>query len=183
MREARIMDIIGQQRGHFTVREPTVAFFRHASPGPEVHLVNGYGSIERVVFRAAGHPGAVLPRIAFEIPHTRSSMGPNFGSKTIGVGFVDPVASIIGFHVILVNVSLTDMGYERLPESRRPRLHWIGRGVPAVEITDDRNKFCIGGPHGKLDPALPITLRKVGAESFVGALKGAFRKQIPIEFA
>jgi hypothetical protein len=110
-------------------------------------------------------------------------MRPNFGCKTIGVGFVDPIALIIGFHVILVNISLIDMGYERLPESRKPRFHGIGRRAPAIEIPDDRNKLCIGSPHGKLDPALPIPLRKVGAESFVGALKGAFRKQIPIEFA
>src|SRR5215831_19685698 len=132
------MDVIGQRRSHLTVSEPTVALFRHASPGPEVHLINGNGSIERVVFRAAGHPRTVLPGIGFEVPHTRSGVRPNFSGKTIGVSFVDRILIGMGFQVILVHVSLTGPGYEGLPDSSRTRLHWIGRNAPTIEITDNR---------------------------------------------
>src|SRR5215472_17362804 len=162
------MDIVGKQRSHFTISEPAVAFFANSFPGPEMHLINGNGRIKSVAFSTSRHPGIVLPDITFKVPHSGGGVRPDFCGKAIGVGLVDRIPSVGGLYVVLVGVALTHAGNEGFPDACQTRLHWIRGDVPAIEIADDRNKLGIRGPDGKLDSALPITLRKVGSKSFIG---------------
>jgi hypothetical protein len=110
-------------------------------------------------------------------------MRSNLRCKTVGISPVGPIPVILRFHVILVDVPLANAGYESLPDTCRAGLHLVGRYVPVIEITYDGDCFCIGSPNGKLNSALPITLGKVCAKFLICAVEGAFRKQIPIEFA
>src|SRR5215469_8041025 len=63
VRKPRIVNVIGEQRRHFPIRQPAITFLRHAPPRTKVHLVYGDWEIERVLPRSLGHPRAILPRI------------------------------------------------------------------------------------------------------------------------
>src|SRR5262245_50743321 len=124
-----------------------------------------------------------MPGVAFDVPHARSCLRPNLCGETKRIGFIDLIRSKIRFQVILVNVPLPGTGNERFPDSSRTRLHPVGRWVPVIEVADDRSALRIRGPYGKLNALPPVPLRKMCAKFLIGAVEGAFRKQVPVEFA
>jgi hypothetical protein len=70
--EARVVNVIREQRRKLAVRQPAVAALGHSRPRSYMHLIYGKRGIHSVAFHALGHPLAVVPSVAFKIPQARS---------------------------------------------------------------------------------------------------------------
>src|SRR5271155_1465867 len=123
-----------------------------------------------------------MPGIVLQIPHSRSSLRANLCGERVWIRFVDLIIAIARFDVVFVARSLTDIGYEALPNARRGWAHAVCLGIPTVELSDHRNQLRIRRPDGKVHAATPTSLRHVSSELLVGAVMSAFRKQVQVEF-
>ena len=68
----------------------------HPPPGSQVHFVNGDSRPVKVTALAPQHPIGIAPFVSVKIPHFRSRLGPDLGSKAIWVGFIRPVIAGTG---------------------------------------------------------------------------------------
>src|SRR5215469_10482298 len=133
-------------------------------------FVNGNWRVERIILRPARYPRSVAPCVASQIPHSRSCLRTDLNRESVRIGLVHLVRTELGFDVIFVNGALADIGNEAFPDPRAAWAQHVCRRIPAVEISNHRNKPYIGGPHGKMHAVMAIFLHKMGSELFVGTV-------------
>src|ERR1700751_113690 len=124
-----------------------------------------------------------MPGIVFKVPDARSCVRANFRGESIGIRLIHLVIAIARFDVIFVGGSLSDIGNEAFPNASGGGAHNRRVWVPLVEVADYCDTLGIRRPNGELHPALALFLGDMGAELFVGAVMGAFREQVEVEFA
>lgn len=73
---------------------------------------------------------------------------------------------------------MTDIRYEAFPDSRRVGKHNVGRRIPVVKVSDDRDQLRTRRQHGKMNAPPAISLSDVSAESFVGSDVSPLCKQV-----
>ena len=87
-------------------------------------------------------------------------------------------------NLIFVASAGLDTGDKNFPHAAlAAQAHRMASRIPGVEVADDADALCIGGPDGEGGPLDAIDLAQVGTESFEGAQMRAFREQPDIEFA
>jgi hypothetical protein len=82
----------------------------------------------------------VVPLVAIELRDLRRGLRTNLGGEAVGVGLVAEEAAVGADDAVLVERAGFHAGNERLPDAglASPRER-MGRRVPAVEVTDDRD--------------------------------------------
>ena len=104
-----------------------------------MHLVNGYRRVQRNAPATIPHPFLIAP-VVVEIPHNRSSVWRRLCMKRERIGFVDRVAVVTGYHVVLVRLAMPDMRDKTLPDSgRAARVKRMAPLIPTVEPAHYKN--------------------------------------------
>ena len=147
VREAHAAHVVGETRRELAVRQPAVAFLRHAHPRAKVHLVHGERRVAVVGRAAALHPAFVAPVVS-EVPHDRGLAGRRLGVRGERVGLVDAGARRLGVDVVLVDRAMAHGGDETLPDAGLlARVEAVGILVPAVEVADHAHGVRVRRPH------------------------------------
>src|SRR5215207_8429262 len=83
---------------------------------------------------------------------------------------------------ILVERPLLHAGHECLPDAGlgTPRER-MGRGIPAVEVADDRHACGVRCPDGEMHAGDAVHLTEMRAELLVGAVVRALREEVQVE--
>src|SRR5262245_35514610 len=71
VRETNLLHIFSKLHRQLSIREAAVPFFRHAAPGARMHLVNRYGTLDRVAPATRRHPRFIAKLIVRAV-HDRS---------------------------------------------------------------------------------------------------------------
>ena len=62
-------------------------------------------------------------------------------------------------------------------------MHWIGVTIPAIEITNHRDRQRMRRPDGEIDPRHSIDRARVRAHLLVDAIMLALPKEVQVEIA
>ena len=179
VREAELRDVVGQPAGDVAVGQPA-ACAGDAHPRAQVHLVDRDRGVVRIAGRTRGHPVAVAPGVARQIPDPRRGAGAQLGGERVRVGLLHGSADSRR-DLVLVERAAPDPRDERLPD---PRLgsqpHRVRRRVPRVEVADDGNVAGVGRPDGEVHAVGAVLSREVRAELVVAAVVGAAGEEMEV---
>ena len=150
VREAELRHVVPERVRQLAVVEEAVVLLRHAPPGARVQLIDRPGRAQCVGVCAAPQPLGVLPLIG-ELPHHRGGAGRQLGAERVRVGLVDREARLARGDVVLVERPRAHTGHDPFPDSRRvrSRAERMAMTVPAVEVTDDRDRGGVRRPDGE----------------------------------
>src|SRR5439155_3745052 len=156
VRENHLLQIGGQARGKFAVREGTISFFGYPPPRAQMQLVNRYGRFQPVFVGARRHPVLVVPDIV-QIPYDRAGQRWSFGIEGEGIGLVRLVSVIAGDDMIFVARARWDPFNEGLPNAGvSAKAQSMSAFAPAIEVAHYRHLFGVGGPHREMCPVRAI---------------------------
>src|SRR6266481_5268836 len=156
------------------VGQPAILFLGNAAPGAEVHFVDGDWRFEPVSLRALRNPCAVVPFVVIEAGDDRTGLGPELGTEGVGIRLERQDISIRADNFIFVDCAFVEFGEEEFPDAgRASRTRVMDAAVPTVEVTNDADTLCAGGPYGEVDAADAFESYDVGAEFFVGVVMAA----------
>ncbi len=179
--EARLLDVVGEERGHLPVGQPAVALLGHAAPGAEVDLVDRDGAVEPVRAGPARHPVGVAPLVV-EVPDDRGGARRGLGEEAERVGLLGDGAADLRGDVVLVERALAEARDEALPDARAVPAgpEGMAAGRPAVEVADDGDALGVRRPDGELRPRTAAGLHEVGAELVVELEVVAFFEEVDV---
>ena len=168
MGESHLFHVFRQDRSHFPVRQKAVVFFGDSSPGTQMNFINGDGCVQAVDPMPVSHPLLISPGVA-EVPNPGGRLRGDFPAKRERVSFVDYVLVALRDDMVFVKRPFGDGGNESFPDSRLvpSGAERAGLRVPSVKIPDDRYRFRVRRPDGKIDPLRAPSGHRVGAQFFM----------------
>lgn len=86
-----------------------------------------------------------------------------------GVG-LDALFSVDALDAVLVKASVLEAGNDRCPDPVMEMLHWVSRGVPIVEITDDAHALHARRPHYENESIRAGFWERMATEGLISAL-------------
>ena len=108
--------------------------------------------------------------------------GPQLRRESVRIGFLDQVAIVPALDLELVDLALTEVRDEDLPDARpAPVAHRVTAAVPMVEIPDHADPLRIRGPHREMDAPEAGMGPQVGTEPLVIPIMRPFAEQVQIE--
>ena len=140
VREAHLLDVVGELRSRLGPGQRAIALLHHAPPRADVHLVDGDGAPQRVRGRERLPRFRVLPLIPVERVHDRCRLRRRFGAEGEGVRLEEARPAAAGADLELVARARTHLRNEQLPDAgRADGAHRVQAAVPRVEIAHQRH--------------------------------------------
>jgi hypothetical protein len=99
--KCHLLHMVDEIGGHLPIGEETVSLSRNSSPGTEMDLINGPGSLQAIRERSVPHPFGIVPLI-IQTPDDRTCFGRTFPKKGKGISLVHPEGVILGEEMIFV---------------------------------------------------------------------------------
>jgi hypothetical protein len=87
VREAQSSDVIGQSWSDLTIGQRAVPLLGHAHPRAEVHFIDGYRGLQRVMALTRSHPLLIPPTVG-QVPDDRRRSGRCLAVKRQGIAFI-----------------------------------------------------------------------------------------------
>ncbi len=182
MREAHVLHVRHEALRHLAVRQEAIAFFGHARPRAEMHLVHRDRPIEpRALRRTRGRPLRVVPLVPRHVVDDGRGLRWHFERDAEGIRFLENGAGARA-DLEFVAFAVGEPGQKDLPDAaRREKPHRVHAAVPRVEVADHAHAIGIRRPHGEVDAGGRPHLDAMRAEFFERAMMRAFAEQMQIE--
>src|SRR6185312_5745269 len=180
MREVHAPHIFSQFGGYLPVTERAIVILRDPHPRSQVDFVNRNRSLERIFPGALLHPRLVVPFVV-QVPNHGSSPWRGLMQQPYGVSFITSIVILVGNNMEFINGSFANSRDEAFPNTGTlPCLHGMGARVPAIEISNDGNMFCIRRPHTETDARRAVGSDHMRPHLFVKAVMAALVEKMKI---
>ena len=133
-----------------------------------MHLVDGHGLFGSMPAVPLRHVVGVPPLIVFQTVYDGGVCRPSFRIESIRVGF-EAFLAIRTFDHETVDIPLSDIRKEGLPDSFAAELHPAVGLVPAGLARDHGDLSGIRRPYGKFGPLHPVLRGDMRSELFIGS--------------
>ena len=161
--EAHFFHIRHQFFRHFRIGQEAVAFFGHTHPGTQMDFINIHGRRIDICFLSGGHPFSVFPFIPPDRVDHRGCFRAQLCVESVRVALVHLFASGL-YHMEFILIHGSQTGNEQFPDTGlTQQTHGMSAGIPAVEVPNDADAFCIGCPNGKGNAFCPFKCNQVSA--------------------
>ena len=161
--EAHFFYIGHQFFRHFRIGQETVPFFGHTHPGTQMNFINIHRRCVDIGFLSGSHPFSVFPFVPPDGVNHRSRFWTELCVESVGVTLVHLFASGL-YHMEFILIHGSQPGNEQFPDTGlSQQTHGMSAGVPAVEVPNDADAFCIGCPNGKGNAFCPFKCNQVRA--------------------
>ena len=149
-----------------------------------MHLVDGYGRVERVPADPALHPGRVAPLVARGIVDDGGGAGEPLGPEAEGIGLQGQEVAFGAYDLVLVKGALADPRDEDLPHPH-PRVlsHSVPPSIPQIELPDHRDAAGVRRPDGEARAGDAFELHRVRSELLVEREVAALTEEVEVLLA
>ena len=181
---AEFFDVGNELVAEFRVGEPAVVILGNASPGAEMHFVDGDWRLEPIFLSAVLYPVGIFPLMNVETSDNRAGVGPKLGAEGVGIGFERKHVDGGAKDFIFVDGAFVELWNENFPDAgRAARAHGMDATVPVIEIADDTDAPGAGRPDSEVNAANAFESNEMRAEFVVSVVVAAFSHEMEIEFA
>src|SRR5208283_1514837 len=182
MRVAEIFHVGNKLVGKFAIAEPAVVFFGDASPGTQVHFVNGNGLLQPIFRSTLLQPIPIVPGMLIEPGNDRTGVRPEFRAETVRIGLQWEQVVLRADELVFVDDSLVEFRKEKFPHARiASRTHRVHPAIPAVEVANHADPQGVGRPHGEVHAGNPFERSYMRTELFVSVVMAPLTHQIEIK--
>ena len=143
-----------------------------------MNLVYIHGAVVNIAFFLLVEVFLVAPFVARYVEDLRLGIRGDAHMRAVGVGFEPrfPVNAVYRVFIVIVGLQALD---KYLPHARiADQLHTRSAVVPAVEIADQRDIFCVLSPYSENVTLPAVPFRGVAAEEIISGLHGALVEEI-----
>ncbi|KAF5032293.1 hypothetical protein DSECCO2_618810 [anaerobic digester metagenome] len=150
VREPGLKQVVHKFGRCLPVTQGPVLFLRYLPPRPEMHLVDGYRSIGRVLLLAAAHPPPVPPGVG-EVPDDGCGLRRDLPEVRERVALIYRVIVVPALDAVLVERPVADIRYKPFPDAGvvAPCQERVSARFPPVEVPDDRDLRGVRRPDRK----------------------------------
>ena len=146
MREAELLHVRGEPRRNFAIAERTVAVFRHAGPGAQVHLVDVNWLAHLIARCTSRHPRGIAPRVCALGNDDRCRLRRLLHLASHRIRF-QPEQSFSRTQFEFVECVRRDPWNEKLPQAAAMQAtHGILAPIPVAPVANDTHSLRIRCP-------------------------------------
>ena len=176
--EAHLHAIGGELLAELAVVQDAAAFFGHATPGGEVHLVDGHRPGTQVALAAGLQPGGVMPDETREIADDRRVVRRGLEVQRIRVRLEERRGVVRTDDLVFVARAGGQAGDEDLPDAGSPEVaHRLGAAVPEIVVAHDGDPPGGRSPDREGDPADAVDRADMRAQFIVGPVVVALAEE------
>src|SRR5260370_19981005 len=174
VRTSQLFHLRNHPPNSFTIGEPAVAIVRVATPGAEMHFVDGDGLLEPIGVGALRSPSGVIPFVAVQVGENGAGSGAKFGAKRVGIRFERQHVSVGADDFVFVDAAFVELRNKKFPNAGGSACsHGIDAAGPVIEIAYDADAPGAGRPDGKINATHAFYGVDVGAELVVRVVVSA----------
>src|SRR5690242_11164379 len=113
-----------------------------------------------------------------------TGVGTKFGAEGVGIRFERDDVAARPDDFIFVDGAFIELGEIDFPDAGgSPGAHGMNAAVPMIEIPDDADASCAGGPDREVNAPNAFERYDMGAEFLVSVIVAAFAHEVEVEFA
>ena len=181
--EAHLHAVGGELLAEFAVVQDATALFGYATPGGQMHLVDGHRPGTQVALAAGVQPSGVMPDEAGEVADDRGVIRRRLEMQRIRVRLEKRRGVVRADDLVFVTGARGQAGDEDLPDAGSPEVtHRLGAAVPEVVVAHHGDPSGGRSPDREGDAADAIDRADMGAELVVGPVIVALAEQEKVVF-
>jgi len=129
------------------------------------------------------HPLTVVPLMEAPAGYNRGRAGAQFVPLPVWIGLDKNLTGVAIADLVLVSMARLQVWNEKLPYAAAPYPHGMTATVPAIEIADYADAFCIGRPYCETEARYPIDFMHMSTQKTIGMTVTALAEKMKIEIS